>query len=116
MGIGLCGILTPEGKWHACEFGKHYQLISELNIPRYKEDAYIPFSSRMLSDDLKPFYPDSSAVGINWDKGVTQAQYDWIVAHFDEMDDSQQENFGSLLIKLKEGGEPIIVKEEALWK
>lgn len=75
------GILTPSGKFLKCRFGEHG--IKSLEIPTSIRERCLWFSSRMNSNS------NDSAVGCeDWNNGITQSQYDWIIKnkeHFDVM-------------------------------
>lgn len=86
MGVGVSGILRPNGEFLKCNFGEHYTIADK--IPQAEEYSCVVFSSRTL--DEKGI---DSAVYVDITVGVTHEQYEWIVSHKDDFDNVQLECF-----------------------
>lgn len=75
---GINGWLAPDGQFHACEHGEHYQFAR--NFTGNNEDDYIRMSS---CPEL-----ESSVVDIRVDN-ITDAQRNWIQKNLEQFDDMQ---------------------------
>jgi len=82
MGIGICGILKPDGKFVKCKFGEHCKKL--FKVPIQIREKCLWFSSPMNGNGS-----NSSVACENWDNGITQSQYNWVIKHKNCFDKGQ---------------------------
>jgi hypothetical protein len=80
-GMGLCGILLPDGEFRMCGNAEHYMLTSDMEFELQTQCVY--FSSMLNGDGgnvtLSPF----------GEKRMTGAQMGWVSRHGHYMDENQ---------------------------
>ncbi|WP_442637796.1 hypothetical protein [Rossellomorea marisflavi] len=120
---GLTGWLSPEGVFHECEYGEHYNLASELmdaidskvvsdkRIELYEKKGSIVHSERVLLEEMIWIPMGGSENGnsrgkdylfINYLIGVTQKQKDWFAGNKDKLSANQLKQLEEALEDLEE--------------
>lgn len=110
MKTGQTGWLSPEGVFHSCQYGEHYQLAQDIFDEHeererlYQErqevfknkDGYVGERDSLAYMKWIPMgvpdwgsQPQKDYLFIKFDVGITKAQFDWFKSNKDKLSETQ---------------------------